>query len=118
MNENLRTTWEIYTSSWQAESSDEKRATFEKCLDAECSYYDPLIIANGWDELVAYMLDFHLQLPGGYFVTNHFLAHNDQSIAKWEMKNGENVVVSEGISYGKYNKNGKLVSMTGFFETP
>ena len=70
-----------------------------------------------WDELINYMLDFHKQVPGGHFVTNYFLAHNDQSIAKWEMKNGEAQVIGEGISYGKYNKNGKLISMTGFFET-
>ncbi|VAW44065.1 hypothetical protein MNBD_GAMMA04-2152 [hydrothermal vent metagenome] len=118
MNNDFEKTWEIYTSSWQAGSSDGKRAIFEKCLDAECAYYDPLIKTIGWDELVAYMLDFHQQIPGGHFVTNYFLAHNNQSIAKWEMKNGENAVVGEGVSYGKYNENGKLVSMTGFFETP
>lgn len=118
MNNDFEKTWETYTSSWKAETSDSKRAIFGECLDTECAYYDPLIKTIGWDELVAYMLDFHQQIPGGYFVTNYFLAHNNQSIAKWEMKNGENAVIGEGISYGKYNENGKLVSMTGFFETP
>ncbi len=73
---------------------------------------------TGWDALVAYMLDFHKQIPGGHFVTSYFLAHNKQSIAKWEMRNGEDAVMGEGISYGKYNEAGKLISMTGFFETP
>lgn len=118
MSKNFKKTWETYTSSWKAESADNKRAIFEECLDVECIYNDPLIKTIGWDKLVAYMLDFHQQIPGGHFVTNYFLAHNNQSIAKWEMKNGENSVVGEGISYGKYNENGKLVSMTGFFETP
>ena len=110
-------TWEAYTSSWKPETSDEKRATFAICLDVECEYTDPLMKTKGWDELITYMLNFHQQVPGGYFVTNYFLAHNHQSIARWDMKNSENQVIGEGISYGKYNEKGKLVSMTGFFET-
>ena len=109
--------WGTYTSSWKAESAADKRAIFKTCLDEKCIYNDPLIKTVGWDELVTYMLDFHKQIPGGHFNTHYFLAHSDQSIAKWEMKNGENVVVGEGISYGKYNDSGKLISMTGFFET-
>ena len=110
--------WEIYVSAWKAESATDKRALFEQCLDVECEYNDPLIKTKGWDELLAYMVDFHQQIPGGYFVTTYFLAHHNQSIAKWEMLNGEHTVAGEGISYGKYNKNGKLVAMTGFFATP
>ena len=64
------------------------------------------------------MLGFHEQVPSGYFVTKHFMAHNNQSIAKWEMKNDKHIVIGEGISYGKYLENGKLISVTGFFETP
>ncbi|NOX43782.1 MAG: nuclear transport factor 2 family protein [Gammaproteobacteria bacterium] len=118
MSNNFEKTWETYTSSWKVESSDDKRAIFETCLDSKCEYNDPLAKVIGWNELAAYMLDFHKQIPGGYFVTNYFLAHNNQSIAKWLMRNGENTVLGEGISYGKYNEKGKLISMTGFFETP
>jgi len=118
MNNDYQKIWETYGSAWKAESANDKRILFEECLDVGCEYNDPLMKTKGWDELLAYMLDFHKQIPGGHFVTNYFLAHNSQSIAKWEMKNGENIVVGEGISYGKYNENGKLVAITGFFETP
>jgi hypothetical protein len=117
MNNDFEQTWETYTSSWKAEAAENKQAIFVECLDRECTYNDPNIKTKGWDELLAYMLDFHQQIPGGHFVTNYFLAHNQQSIAKWEMINGENSIIGEGISYGKYNDNGKLISLTGFFET-
>jgi len=117
MSQNFNKIWEIYTSAWKAETSDDKRNIFETCLDAGCEYNDPLVVTIGWDELITYMLDFHKQVPGGHFVTNYFLSHHNQSIAKWEMKNGEELVIGEGISYGKYNKSGKLISMTGFFES-
>lgn len=118
MSHDFEKTWEAYTSSWKVELVVDKRMIFEECLDGECVYNDPLVKTTGWDALLAYMLDFHTQIPGGHFVTSYFLAHNQQSIAKWEMRNGKNTVMGEGISYGKYNESGKLISMTGFFETP
>jgi len=118
VNSNFEKTWELYTSSWKAESVEEKRTIYELCLDTQCEYNDPVTKTKGWDDLASYMLDFHKQIPGGHFVTNYFLAHNNQSIAKWVMRNRENTVLGEGVSYGKYNEAGKLVAMTGFFETP
>jgi len=115
---NAKEIWETYTASWKAVQAAEKRAIFEKCLDEKCQYNDPLVKTNGWEELAAYMLDFHQQIPGGHFVTHYFLAHSNKSIARWEMRNGDNVVLGDGISYGEYNQDGKLISMTGFFETP
>jgi hypothetical protein len=53
-----------------------------------------------------------------YFVTTYFMAHNNKSIAKWEMKNGEDAVLDDGIAYGEYNEEGKLTSITNFYETP
>ena len=118
MSNKFNETWELYTSSWKTETSEDKRAIFAKCLDAACVYNDPLIRTKGWDELLKYMLDFHKQIPGGHFVTKYFLAHSNKSIAKWDMKNGDSTILGEGISYGEYNNEGRLVSMTGFFETP
>lgn len=118
MSTHYKDTWETYVLSWQTARSAEKRALFKQCLDSACRYNDPLITTKGWDELEAYMLDFHRQIPGGHFVTTYFLAHNNKSIARWEMHSGENIMLGDGISYGEYNQDGKLVSMTGFFEPP
>lgn len=118
MNANYKLTWETYVSTWNTEDDAEKRAVFEKALDTECEYNDPLVTTKGWDELEKYMSDFHQQIPGGHFVTTYFLAHHNKSIAKWEMRNGENIILGNGISYGEYNKNGLLISITGFFEQP
>ena len=118
MHNSFKDTWETYTASWKAAASAEKRALFKLCLDPACQYHDPLIKTKGWDELEAYMLDFHRQIPGGHFVTVQFLAHSNKSIARWEMRNGANVLLGDGMSYGEYNDAGKLMSMTGFFEPP
>ena len=110
--------WETYTSAWKVETVEQKLEIFKHCLAQDAIYTDPLAQTHGWDELTAYMLEFHQQIAGGYFETNYFLAHHDKSIAKWDMKAANGTIIGEGISYGQYNANGKLVAMTGFYETP
>ena len=116
MDTTFEQVWEQYVASWKVETREEKLALFNQCLDKTCHYTDPVVAIAGWDDLLQYMLDFHQQIPGGHFVTRYFLAHHQKSIARWEMRNGENALLGEGVSYGEYNDNGKLVTMTGFFE--
>ena len=118
MNNHHKPAWETYVASWKTVTPAEKRALFEKCLDSNCEYTDPLIMTKGWKALEIYMLDFHRQIPGGYFVTTYYSAHHNKSIARWEMKNADDIILGDGISYGEYNNNGLLVSVTGFFELP
>ena len=118
MSNQFKETWEKYVSSWKIEASTDKKAIFEECLDSLCEYNDPLTKTKGWDELIEYMRNFQEQIPGGYFSTTYFMAHNNKSIAKWQMKNAEGIVLGDGISFGEYNGNGKLISITGFYETP
>ena len=118
MNAQFQSTWENYASAWKVDTKEEKLALFHQSLAPECTYRDPLIVAEGWDALAMYMLEFHNMIPGGHFVTREFKAHNSRSIAEWDMCAGDGSIVGIGISYGEYNSKGLLVSMTGFFETP
>lgn len=111
-----RIIWETYAESWKV-PADEKKARYVDSLAPDCVYTDPLTQAQGWDELLAYMVEFHQQVPGGHFVTKRFEVHHDVSLAHWDMVAGDGSVVGEGASYGRYGDDGKLVAMTGFFAT-
>jgi hypothetical protein len=117
MNHPLNLVWETYVASWKTPSASEKQALFAQCLDPQCVYSDPQSAAQGWSELTAYMEAFHQQIPGGHFVTQSFASHHQQSLATWNMLDGRGQLIGDGTSYGKYNDQGKLVSMTGFFKT-
>ena len=116
MNETIKETWETYALSWKVKTLQEKQDFFEKCLDRNCHYSSPIINTKGWDALSAHMLDFHQKVPGGYFETTYFQEHNNRSIARWNLLNGDDVVLGDGISYCEYNDDGKLKTMAGFFE--
>ncbi len=118
MTADKRSTWETYALAWKDTAKQSKLNRLKQVVDEACIYRDPTTETKGHAALVDAMLGFHQQIPGGYFDTVYFLAHHDRSIARWQMKNGAGLVVGEGISYGEYNREGKLVAMTGFFDSP
>ncbi len=113
-----RNIWETYASAWKATGAKAKAAALSTSVADHAVYRDPLCQAEGHDKLIEYMTSFHEQVPGGHFETTYFQAHHDRSVAKWNLRNGQGLVVGEGVSYGEYDADGKLASMTGFFESP
>ncbi len=111
-------TWERYALAWKATSAEEKRALLEQSLCEDCTYTDPLAQAADPEALVAYMLSFHAQVPGGHFVTRHYQFHHGRSVAVWDMVDGSGAKLGDGISFGEYAPDGRLRAMTGFFEAP
>jgi hypothetical protein len=118
MKNDIRSVWERYVSSWNAQSAAEKRALFAECLARDCVYRDPQTEARGWDELSAWMAGFQQQMPGTRFVTASFWAHHGRSVARWRMLSAAGVSLDEGISYGEYDAEQRLVAMTAFFDAP
>lgn len=113
-----RKTWETYVSAWKLLDAKARSGALSTSVAEHAVYRDPLCQAEGHGPLIEYMNGFHEQVPGGHFETTYFQAHHDRSIAKWNMRNGQGLVLGEGVSYGEYDAEGKLVSMIGFFETP
>jgi hypothetical protein len=110
--------WDVYSSAWKAQGAAAKKALLARSVVANAVYRDPLAECPGHDALVAYMLEFHKQVPGGHFETTYFLAHHGRSIAKWNMMDGNGKKIGDGVSYGEYGSDGQLVAMTGFFDPP
>ena len=113
--EDFRNTWELYSSAWKKTVRADRIGLLEKSVDRGCCYTDTNIVANGHDELIGYMEDFHSRVPGGHFETVNFISHHGFGLARWNMLNQLGKKIGEGYSHLKYTKNGKLMQMTGFF---
>ena len=118
MNQLKRTIWETYAQAWKEPSREAKVLALGQSVSPDCVYTDPMTIARGRDELIQYMLDFHKQVPGSHFPLTYFLDHHNVSIARWNAVAGDGTVIGDGMSYGQYGEDGRLVAMTGFFELP
>ena len=117
-NKPIQQTWEHYVQAWNAASNDERFQHFQRALTPDAIYTDPLTLTINLNELSEYMSQFHEQFPGYFFETQHFLSHHQHSIARWEMKDSHGQTISKGISHGRYNDQGFLISATGFYDTP
>lgn len=116
-SETPKDTWETYASAWKETDPGRRRALFEAALDPKCRYRDPLTTTEGFEALAAYMDQFQSQVPGGHFVTQRYWHHSGRSATQWEMRNGAGDKLDEGVSFCEYNADGKLATMTGFFDT-
>ncbi len=117
-HEEYDATWNRYASSWKPMPDSDRRKLFASSLAESCHYKSPAGDTQGWDELAEHMEGFQEQLPGGHFVTTQFLTNQATGIAKWEMRDGDETVVGDGMSYCTFDDDGHLTLMAGFFEVP
>jgi hypothetical protein len=109
-------TWLTYAKSWSEVDIDKRLQMLQQSVSSDFVYTDPHIqIATDYDELSNYMSEFQRNTPGGGFHTKNFEEHHEQSLAKWNMVNGEGNILGPGASFARYGVDGRLIQMTGFF---
>ena len=113
---NLADTLDAYAASWSAISEHERLRAFTACLAEDFMYTDPNTRTAGYTELCSYMEGFQQQLPGGGFVNRHVAQHHDCLLVSWDLTDASGAVLSPGTSFGTVGADGRLASMTGFFE--
>jgi hypothetical protein len=64
------------------------------------------------------MAQFQQSAPGGAFVATKSATHHDRALMHWNMIDGKQNVLAQGVSYFLYGADGRLTQMTGFFEFP
>ena len=114
----LQATWEAYTAIWRLDDPVAMKAACAKHLSPECRYLDPLTDRRGWDAIVEYVGEFHQQVPGGHFVTTAAFVHHGELLAHWNMVAGDGTVLDRGTSHATFTEDGRLATLSGFFEVP
>lgn len=115
-NDSLNALLNAYAGTWGPIDNDERTATFQRVLHEDFVYSDPNIETVGYDDLAAYMNGFQIQVPGGGFTNRHIAKHHDVLLLQWDMTGPDGSVVSPGASFGRIHPDGRLASMTGFYE--
>ncbi len=106
--------WEKYGASWSEPNEKIRKENLQEQLVSTCKYTDPNVDILGIDKLSDYMGEFQNAFPGAKFVVTDFKIHHDQSLAHWNMVDGDGNILSKGASFGMY-KDGQLTKMTRFF---
>lgn len=82
------------------------------------SYCDPLSVAEGRQSLSTYMADFQRDIPNGRFEIVGVLHHHDRSLARWRLLGGDGNILQTGTSSAVHAHDGRLETITGFFDPP
>jgi SnoaL-like domain len=117
-NEDRLKTWNLYQSAWGPIGVEERRSLLERSVAQHCVYTDPASQTHGLDELAARIDQSQARFPGARFRNDSFLEHHDQALFHWTMYDGNDDVFVHGSSFGRFDDQGLLVQMTGFFKAP
>jgi len=106
--------WEVYSSCWSNENSEERKSKLAKITTDDFEYRDPNSEIKGYVQLSDYIKQFQEQFRGVSFITTDITIHHNRCLIHWNMVNDKNEVVSDGASFVLFENN-KLKQITGFF---
>jgi hypothetical protein len=110
------TTIDRYFDMWNTEDEAERAAVIAEAWTPDGRYRDPLLEADGHDQLVAMVANVHAHYPGHRFRrTSGVDAHHDQVRFTWELAAPDGAVTVAGIDVGELADDGRLRRITGFF---
>ena len=117
-NEEYVATWKRYQAAWSDVSAANRKELLEGSVSANAIYTDPTSECRGLQELIAKIEQSQQKAPGASFENTKFLSHHQQGFSSWTMQNSEGATIATGNSYARFNQEGLLIQMTGFFELP
>jgi SnoaL-like domain len=107
--------WDRYASIWSSESAV-RESELAACLADACSYCDANGLIEGRDALSAYMGGFQQNVKGGKFEILSVIHHHDRMLAEWRLLGPGGAVLQTGRSFAIVADDGRLRSITGFFD--
>jgi hypothetical protein len=109
------TLWDRYASIWSSDS-DMRASELGACLADDCRYCDTNGEIEGREALSAYMAGFQQSVKGGKFEILSVIHHHDRMLAEWRLLGPGGAVLQTGRSFALVAGDGRLRSITGFFD--
>lgn len=110
----MEETVQAYLDAWNEPDEAKRREILDKVWADKGTYTDPMSHAEGKEELVALIDQFHEQMPGAKIaIASQIDQHHGQVRFAWRMEGGPQTM--DGIDVGRVNEDGRLESIVGFF---
>ena len=108
--------WATYQDAWANVTPERRQELLLQSIAALCDFTAPNGVGRGLSELTKHIEAFQVQYPGFFFKTLKFLHHHSQALAEWTMYDGNGEPALQGTSYARFDAEGKLIQLTGFWE--
>lgn len=109
-----------YFAMWNELNATRRREVIATNWSDDARYIDPMFAADGRDGLDALVEGVHQQFPGHEFrLVGSVDAHHDCARWGWELAPVDGgAPVAAGVDFALLATDGRLQSVTGFFEQP
>jgi hypothetical protein len=107
--------WRRNAATWSLDACS-RLSELDSCMVADVTYTDPNGIVEGVSALSDYMAAFQNSIPDAAFEIVAVLHHHDHSLARWRLRGPEGAVLQTGTSAATHAPDGRLHTITGFFD--
>jgi hypothetical protein len=109
--------WDRYAATWSLDAAT-RAARLPACVTGDIAYCDPNGPLQGQQALSDYKGAFRDAVPGGSFRIRSVRHHHDRSLARWTLLGPDGRALQTGTSFGLLAADGRLQTITGFFDPP
>jgi len=111
--------WAQWDDAWELNrTTEERRAILKAATTPDFKYTNPAVEVSGNLDQLVEVIEKVLKDTGNKLRVKHITwhEHHDHSALQWDMMDVQsNKAVLPGWSYGRYAEDGKLLSVTDFF---
>ncbi len=107
--------WQRYARIWTSEP-EIRASELEACLAEACVYCDVNGVQQGREALSRYMGGFQESVTNAGFEILSVLHHHDRMLAEWRLVGPNGAVLQTGRSFATVADDGRLQTITGFFD--
>ena len=107
--------WKSYLEAYSNVSPEERRRLLEQTVSDDIVSANPGDEFHGLESLIVHVEQFQQRLPGAYFKLNKLLFHHEQALSEWTLYKGDDTALRTANTYGRFDDQGRLTQLTGFF---
>ena len=93
----------------------ERDRLVRQSVSDDVAFFTPMTDGRRIDNLIEHVGRFQHINPGKYFTSGDLVAHHGQLLSEWTLHDKDGAAVSSGHTYARFNENGRLTHLIGFF---
>jgi len=117
LQDTLQQTWKTYQDAWADIAVAERERLLRQVVIRDIVFTSQAAEGQGFSNLVTHIAEFQKQFPGAYFKSNKLFTHHGQLLSEWTMYNKDGSEFLTGHSYARFNEQGILTHLAGFWQT-
>ena len=112
----LQQTYNSYLGAYSDIGATERKRLLQQSVTDDVISVNPNGESRGLDNLVEHIEQFQKQKTGATFKSNKLIAHHDQFLSEWTMYGKDGSAAATAHTYGRFNEQGLITYLIGFFE--